>query len=175
MRHLQDTSDPLTVLTDKIAELSGRLDTLERPSGNDKAGTLAALPILASRVATSTGFGLAAGWNDYASATIPVPAGKTHATVMVVGGAAAVDMTSGGVTSANARLVINGVASPAFPSAKDAGASAVNNVMTANSGAAVAVSGNVTVSLQINPLNATAFPANTGNFASLTVIVLFTP
>jgi hypothetical protein len=136
--------------------------------------TVAALPRLASQVASSSGFGLTAGWNDYATVTIAVPAGKTHATIQAVGGCAAVDMTSGGVTSASARILINGTASASFPSAKDAGASAVNNVMSPSSGAAITVSGTVTVELQINPLNATAFPAEPGNFASLSVIAMFT-
>lgn len=90
--------------------------------------------------------------------------------------AAVLDQTSGGLTTSYGRIVIDGVASREFPAAKDAGSSAVNNVITATSSAVVDVSAAtaVTITFQLQPLNPAAYPAHAQNFAQLAVIGSFT-
>jgi hypothetical protein len=86
------------------------------------------------------------------------------------------DQTSGGLTTSYGRILIDGVASREFPAAKDAGATLVNNVITATSAAVIDVTGkaSVAVAFQLQPLNPAAFPPHSQNFAQLAVIGSFT-
>lgn len=134
-----------------------------------------ALVIPQSYSASATGFNVTSGWNTYASVSFIVPEGKTRANIFATGGAAAVDLTSGGTTSCSARIQIGSSSSVAFQPAKDAGASAVNNILTPSHGRSYAVTPGATinVTLQLNPLNAAAFPTSAGNYASLNALALF--
>ena len=80
------------------------------------------------------------------------------------------DTTSGGLTTTQCRILIGGVASAVIPAAKDAGASAVQNVLVVSSTREITpLPGPVTVEFQINPLNPAAFPAHVSNIANLSV------
>ena len=171
-------------LIDELDDLQRRLRTLEAPSGETLSNTVAklsalvaAIPVTLATTVRASGFGLAAGWNTYATTTLVVPDGKTSAAILGIGAAMALDKTSGGLTSAKARILINGAASGDFPAAKDAGASVVANVMNAQHSLALTglVGGaTITVAFQISPLNAAAFPGDAQNFASITALGSFT-
>lgn len=176
--------DDLQRLALELGELARRLDLLEAPTGTSAFRTvaklqdaIAAIPITLAATVRASGFGLAAGWNTYATTTLVVPAGKTSAAILGIGAAMALDKTSGGLTSANARILIDGAASGDFPAAKDAGASVVANVMNAQHSRALTdlVAGaTITVAFQISPLNPAAFTPDAGNFASITALGSFT-
>lgn len=136
--------------------------------------TIANIPIVTIASNSSTNFSLSSTFTAKASVNIPVPPGKTAARVVAVGGLAAADGTSGGVTTAYARIVIAGMPSVTFSAAKDAGASVVNNIITPSSGATLGVQGGaIPVSLEAFGENGAAFPAFTSNYAQLTVIATF--
>lgn len=171
-------------LIDELDDIQRRLRTLEAPSGESLGNTvaklqdaIAAIPITLAATVRTSGFGLAAGWNTYATTTLVVPVGKTSAAILGIGAAMALDKTSGGLTSANSRILIDGAASGDFPAAKDAGASRVANVMNAQHSLALTdlVAGaTITVAFQISPLNPAAFTADARNFASITALGSFT-
>ena len=159
--------DDLRRLDAELRELGRRLDLLEAPSGTQAfrtvaklQATIAAIPVTLATAVRASGFGLAAGWNTYATTTLVVPDGKTSAAILGIGAAMALDKTSGG-----------------FPAAKDAGASVVANVMNAQHARTLTglVSGaTITVAFQISPLNPAAFTADAQNFASITALGSFT-
>lgn len=138
--------------------------------------TVREMPFTDMGLDTITGFGLSAGWNTYATFNITVPEGKTYAEIFAFGNAAAVDLTTGGLTNAYMRLQIAGSTSQQFSAAKDAGVSAVNNVMSGGHVRSWTVSPGdlLAINLQINPLNAAAFSSSPGNYATLVAIALFT-
>lgn len=156
-----------------------RIRDLERAfrelSASIPRGLRGQLTRVVSDADSSTGFALAAGWTTKATVTLTVPERVTLATVTAIGGSAAADRTTGGLTNAQARILIDGVPSVTFEAAKDAGASVVNNILSPSSGRSFAVTegDNITVDLQLNPLNAAAFTATPSNYASLTVIGTF--
>lgn len=162
-------------ITDVEQQLSNRTKSA---SGSSVvlARQILAMPITAVAGDQRTGFGLAAGWGSYATTTLTIPDGRTKAKIMATGGAAAVDMTTMGITTSYGRIVIGSSISVSFAAAKDAGSSAVNNILTMSHTAEVeAPSGTViTVMLQLNPLNAAAYPTNPGNYASINAIAVFT-
>jgi hypothetical protein len=164
---------------DLYQHFQGQIDDIYqrimRTAGSsDLRDAIAALPVLLSGGDDEAGFGLLAGWGNYAHVTLAVPAGKTVATIFATGNAAAVDMTTGGLTSMSGRIVIAGVAGVASPSSKDAGASAVNNVISTGSQRTISgVSGALEIYLQLSPLSSSAFPARPGNIASLAVMASF--
>ena len=176
--------DELRRVSLELGELSRRLDLLEAPSGTQAFRTvaklqaaIAAIPITLATTVRESGFGLAAGWNTYATTTLVVPAGKTSAAILGIGAAKALDKTSGGLTSAKARILINGAASGDFPAAKDAGASVVANVMNAQHSrvlTGLVAGATITVAFQISPLNPAAFTPDAQNFASITALGSFT-
>ncbi|HXH34321.1 MAG TPA: hypothetical protein VNJ54_07910 [Plantibacter sp.] len=167
--------DGYEILFQRLDEQDRRINELEMATGTQRARTTARTPIPGGETATVTGFALAAGWNTYATVTVPVPTGKTIAKLIAVANGAALDTTTGGVTSLSARILIAGVPSQVAPGSKDAGASQVNNIVQLASSATLSdVTDTVTAEIQINPLNATAFPARPGNFASITVLAIFT-
>lgn len=157
-----------------IRGLSRRVGDAEAASGTQRVLAASRLPVLGANSRTVTGIGLAAGWNTYVTVTLDVPPKKTTATIAVIANGAVLDKTSGGVTSLSARVLIGDNPSPAVPGAKDAGASVVNNIFTiAHSVNLTGVSGQITVSVQILPLNPSAFPGDGGNFATATVFAGF--
>lgn len=178
-------------LVDMLDDYERRLRVLEAPSGEALGNTvaklqdalaklqdtIAAIPITLATTVRTSGFGLAAGRNTYATATLVVPDGKTSAAILGIGAAMALDKTSGGLTSANARILIDGAASGGFPAAKDAGASVVANVMNAQHAhtlTGLVAGATITVAFQISPLNPAAFPGDAQNFASITALGSFT-
>ena len=171
-------------LVDALDDISVRLRKLEAPSGESLGNTItklqdaiAAIPLTLATTVRASGFGLAAGWNTYATTTLVVPDGKTSAAILGIGVASALDKTSGGSTSANARILIDGAASGNFPAAKNAGASVVANVMNAQHAhtlTGLVAGATITVAFQISPLNSAAFTADAQNFASITALGSFT-
>jgi hypothetical protein len=166
----------LGALMREIQGLRKRVGDLESPSGTQRALAVQRLPFQDFQTESVSGIGLAASWNTYATVTLAVPEGKKLLQVLGIGTAAVLDQTSGGLTTSYGRVVINGVASREFPAAKDAGATVVNNVITATSSAVVDVSAltSVDIALQLRPLNAAAYPPHAQNFAQLAVIGSFT-
>ena len=164
----------LDAIQRQVAELQATQAQLAATQA-ELADTVAALPRTQSATDSSTGWGLGAGWNTKATVNLVVPEGKTLANISAVGGAAAADLTTGGLTNASARIVIGESGSVTFEAAKDAGASVVNNIMTPSYGRSFATSGGstITVTLDLNPLNPAAFGATASNYASLTVIATF--
>lgn len=166
----------LGALLEKIGKLDKRLSDLESPSGTQRAQAVRRLPFQDFRIGQSGGIGLAGGWGTYASVVLPVPAGRTKLQVLAIGTAAVLDQTSGGLTTSYGRILIDGVASREFPAAKDAGATLVNNVITATSAAVIDVTGraDISVQFQLMPLNPAAYPPHAQNFAQLAVVGSFT-
>jgi len=161
----------------QIEEIWKAIRELQSPTGTQRALTTLRQPTPVRAMSRYTGFGLTAGgWLSYAAKTITVPAGKTVAQVTALGHASALDTVSGGVTTTEARIIINGDVSGVFPAAKDAGASVVNNVLSATHVAEFAVTPGqqFIVSLQLHPLNPSAFPPQPANFAQVVADALFT-
>ncbi|WP_187977159.1 hypothetical protein [Mycetocola sp. JXN-3] len=164
-----------------LDELSRELRDLQAASGTQSAQsvrnlreTIAALPIAAAETGSATGFGLSGGWVTYATVSIPFPPGKTKATVMALGTLAAADLTSGGLAVLEGRVVIAGSSGRSVPAAKDAGASVVNNIVTAAHARTITGgSGALTAQIQGNPSNPAAFPVMAGNLAQITIQVTF--
>lgn len=185
---MADPSSPdrgYAVLTNRIISLERRLRDLESPSGTQRnltvarlADTVARMPLLQMTVDRSSGFGLSSGWNTVVSTTLTVPDGKARAQVIAIGTGAAVDAGAsgtGGLTSCYGRVQIGGQSSGDFPPAKDHGASAVNNVMTATLTREYSVTPGQTLnfSMQMQPLNQAAFPVMPANFAQIAVLAVF--
>lgn len=176
-RAVEDSIKKLWVDSERNGQSGDNANSSQNSTMSRLASTVRALPVVSVGQDTQTGFNLTAGgWLTRATVVIPVPDGKTLANVVAIGGAAAVDLTSGGVTVCQARILLPSLVSPFFQAAKDAGASAVNNILTANYGAEIAVTpgSTLTANLQLNPLNASAFGTSAGNYATLTVIAVFT-
>ena len=142
------------------------------------ARQLNAMPIVWVGAFSQTGFGLnTVGWHTVAEVKVTVPPGRETASVVAVAGGAAADLTSGGLTTAEARIIIAGsIVSPRFSAAKDSGASVVNNVISASYGVgdmSTALVPEFTVQFQMTGLNPSAFPPAAENYASLTVTATF--
>lgn len=174
--------DDLNRFAREIDALKGRLDGLEAPSGTSAyrtverlAAAVAAIPITLSDAVRETGFALTNAFVTYATATLVVPAGKTQATIVGLGSATALDMTSGGLTSSVARILIGSSTSGEFPASKDAGASVVQNVLSAQHSRVYGVNpgGTITIELQIKALNPLPFTAQPSNFAQITALGTF--
>lgn len=139
------------------------------------SATIAQIPISSSANSRAEGFGITGGYVMYASILIPVPQGKTTASVLCVGSGSAVDATTGGLTTAYGRCVIGASTSGAFPAAKDAGASQVNNVITATHASTFGVvpGSTILVGFEMYGLNGAAYPARPTNFASISAVATF--
>ena len=142
------------------------------------ARQLNAMPIVWVGASSQTWFGLnTVGWHTVAEVKVTVPPGKETASVVAVAGGAAADLTSGGLTTAEARIIIaTGITSPRFSAAKDSGASVVNNVISASYGVGdlnLTLVPEFTVQFQMTGLNPAAFPPTAENYASLTVTATF--
>lgn len=163
-------------IAEEFRKLRKRIADLETASGTQRAQAVRRLPFQDVKVGQASPIALSNGWNTYATVNLAVPEDRTRLQVLAIGTAAILDQTSGGVTTSYGRILIDGVASRQFPAAKDAGASQVNNVITATSAAVVDVTGktSIVVALQLQPLNPAAFPSHPQNFAQLAVIGSFT-
>ena len=136
----------------------------------DLLALVARLPQVESRQDVKTGFGLEAGWQTVAAVTLPRPTDKNRVVVQASAQGTVLDTTSGGLTTTQCRILIGGVASAVIPAAKDAGASAVQNVLVVSSTREITpLPGAVAVEFQINPLNPAAYPAHVSNIANLSV------
>lgn len=132
------------------------------------------LPQVEARDAVATGFGLsdvgAGAWKTVASVSLPSPGDKNRVVVQASAQGAVLDQTTGGLTSASCRLLVNGVASPVIPASKDAGANVVNNVFAVSMTRELTpLPGTVTVQFQMSPLNPDAFDPYPSNIANLSV------
>lgn len=158
----------LKVLVDDVAKAASTAQ-----GAADKAqATADALPIITADEGSRTGTGgtgSSGQWNTYVDYYINNPASKKNAQGQVVAQAVMVDMTSGGGATLSMRIVVDYASgyqyiSPAFQAAKNAGASAVNNVVNGsaivNSGAA---GSRIRIRVQCAQTNPGAFPNNNGN------------
>lgn len=168
-----DTGDPLVARVLRLEEL---VRELMSPTGTQRALAVRRLPFQETRVSRSTAFALSGAYVTRTTVTVPVPDDRNNVQILAVGTAAALDQLTGGVTTSYGRILIDGDASGDFPAAKDAGATFVNNVITATHARTFDVTEltSFTVDLQLNGLNGAAYPANANNFAQLAVMASFT-
>lgn len=131
------------------------------------------IPITTSQVSTASNVSNNyATYQTRATLSFTIPANKNVANVFVVGNAQFLDTITGGLAVSYMRLRINGVNSPQFSAAKDAGASVVNNVLFGSFAAEVTTT-NFSVQLQTYATNATAYPTSSSNFYNLSVVVTY--
>ncbi|QIK61793.1 hypothetical protein G7068_16130 [Leucobacter viscericola] len=162
-------------------ELNGSIDQLNRSV--DQLNTTVAevvslvknLPVTVSSSNAVTNISINASWVTKATLTLEVPADKSRVSILATGAAEALDRTTGGVTVAYLRLVVDSSTSRQFSASKDAGATVVNNVMSGTHSRSYAVTpgSTITVSVQCMALNGSAFPANAANFAQVTALATF--
>lgn len=167
------------VLMQKIRDVERRLNELERPHGTQIAEVVRNLPVPAGDFERSNGFGLASGPVNIGF-SVTVPAGKTRVVFTAVGNVAVLDTTSGGLASASAFIEVNGSgfvwSSPVMPAAKDAGAAAVNNIITPVLGfeqGDLTPGGSFLVNMNINATNPLAYPVNASNFGTVAMVATF--
>lgn len=132
------------------------------------------LPQVESASDVQSGFGLndvgSGAWKTVAQVALTTPVDKNRVVVQATGQGAVLDRTSGGLTSSNCRIVINGSVSAVIPASKDAGASMVNNVLMVSSVLEITpLPPTVTVQFQMSPLNPSAFGPSSSNIANLSV------
>ncbi|KQQ65696.1 hypothetical protein [Microbacterium sp. Leaf320] len=163
-------------ILEEFRKLRREVADLKTATGTQRAQAVKRLPFQDFQVGQASPIGLAAGWNTYATVSLVVPEDRTRLQVLGIGTAAVLDQTSGGLTTSYGRILIDGVPSRDFPASKDAGATLVNNVVTATSAAVINVAGktSIAVAFQLQPLNPAAFPSHPQNFAQLAVIGSFT-
>lgn len=148
---------------------------------NQIIATQKAIPITRASAGTvSPTLANAAAWVAKAGVAITVPAGKTSATVTMVGSVALLDTTTGGVAAPfDTRFTIFGVPYPranGVPATKDPGASRVNNVVTVAGSATISVTPGSTlqVNIEVYSAHTTAFAtASISNFATLSATATF--
>lgn len=132
-----------------------------------------AIPITTSQVSTASNVSNAFGsYTTRTTLSFTIPDNKSVANVFVVGNAQFLDTLTGGLAVSYMKLRINGVDSPGFSAAKDAGASVVNNVMF-GSYAAKVTNSTFNVDLQTYATNPSAFPTSAANFYNLSVVVTY--
>lgn len=173
--------DGYRYLVAELGKIRAELSDLQKATGSQRNQSVqkltdasGAIPRVDANSASAAGFGLSAGWVTYARVSIQVPRDKTRATLISLGSGTALDRTTGGTTSVSGRIVIAGESGVAIPAAKDAGSSAVNNIVTAmHTRTIVGVSGVITAELQLNPLNAAAFTAAGSNLAQISLLATF--
>lgn len=191
---MADPSAPKENLGSVVGEIQSvkkRVATLESPSGTQRAQAVkqlreqvealaavqAALPIQQMGIdRTSPISATSSSFVTKASVTVVVPEGKTTASVMGIGAARITDTVTGGLTSSDARVVIDGAAGGSFPAAKDAAVTQVINVLNATHARVFTVTpgSTFTVSIQVSALNPSAFPSSPANFAQIAVVASFT-
>ena len=136
-----------------------------------------ALPIPRGFYVSTSNFGLSAGVKTLQQ-SISVPTGKTKVVLTAIGNVQVLDRTSGGVTVAYANLTAPSFSwsSPQVYASKDAGASAVNNIITPALGfqqTGLTPGSSFTLYMNIDALNRSAFPVESSNFATITISAIF--
>lgn len=173
----RDIENRLTLLTQGMGSLEQKVDNAFKGLNSSVAllsQQVTSLPMILTAGSNNNGFGLGSGWNPITQITISRPETHSIARIFAIGGAAVVDTLTGGVTSCSARILINGVASTTFEPSKDAGASAVNNILTPMYTRHIdPISDPVVVRLELNPLNSSAFPASPVNYGVLNIMVAY--
>lgn len=145
------------------------------------SATVRAIPIQASASGQNSGFALTGAYTTIADAIVTVPEGKNFASILAIGTGAALDATTGGLTNAYGRIVVvnplgSNFVSIEFPAAKDAGASQVNNIISASMSQSLEVVplGDLRVVFQMYGLNGSAYPARPSNVAQIAFTTTFT-
>lgn len=173
------TPGPLGSLEDRVANLEKQLRQVTSPTAEQYAQAVASLNTVDSTMGGTDGVGQASVtsvsgyWFEWVTMPGKVAAGKSAVDGLFIAQAAMVDMTSGGGATLSMRFVVRysdgqgNDTSVAFQAAKNAGASAVNNVVSGSFRIArTQVSDSLTfeVGIQIAATNPAAFPNNSGNF-----------
>lgn len=136
-----------------------------------------AIPKITQTTAEARHFGLTGGWQTLVIADVPVPAGMTTATVALYGVVwmrAAMEAQT--LVQAQSRVLIGGVAGPAFNTSADAydpGLGATNAPQFSRT-FGVSPGGVFQISLQVNPASHPAFPPQMDNYAVINAISSFT-
>lgn len=171
------TPGPLGPLEDRVRFLEKQLRTVTSPTAEQYAQAVASLNTVDSTEGSSTGAGQAASgaasgeFFEWVTMYASVAAGKNRIDGVFIATAVMVDTTSGGGATLSMRLVTrypdgSTEYSPTFQAAKNAGASAVNNVVVGNTRVSrtnLPVGTEVEVGIQVAATNPAAFPANSGN------------
>lgn len=137
---------------------------------------ITALPVIQVLGDRDSNFGLTDTFTAISSVGFYAPAGKRLVGVFAGVNAAVLDTVTGGVTSAEGRLNFGGLLSPTFVAAKDAGASAVNNIISANYYWRVNLNpgGYYSIKFELRGLNPTAFPQQASNYSTISIIASHT-
>lgn len=122
---------------------------------------------------TTSGFGLAAGWNTIASVSIANP-GASQIDIMAAATGQLVSTTTSGNIELQSRLLLNGTtASPVMPGYwYNTSGDWISLAMPSYSWALNSTSG-VTVAFQVNPAAAGSWATGTGSQAALSVYATF--
>lgn len=134
------------------------------------------IPQVTQQTATSSGFGLVGGWQTVVSGSIPVPARMTKADVVLYGVVWMRAVLSATLIQGQSRVVIDGVAGPAFNTSADAfdpGLGATNAPQYSRT-ITVSPGGTIPIMLQVNPADPASFPADEDNYGVLTALTSFT-
>lgn len=135
-----------------------------------------AIPKIHQTTAEARHFGTVGGWQTLVIADVFVPEGATLATVALYGVLwMKADMGAGTLIQAQSRVVIGGVAGPAFNTSADAydpGLGATNAPQFSRT-FGVAPGGVFQISLQVNPASHPAYPPQMDNYAIITAITSF--
>lgn len=143
----------------------------------DLQALYASIPKVTQATASSSNFGLTGGWQTVCTGTVEVPSGVISAEVVLYGVVwLRANLGAQTLVQAQSRVVIGGVAGPAFLTAADAydpGLGATNAPQFSRS-FSVTPGSTFTIALQVNPASASAFPASPDNYAVLTALSSFT-
>ena len=149
------------------------------------ANQINALPEFDTAYDSKTGIGFSVAGNMYLQGHVTCPPTKNYMTLSLFGNGQFVDMTSGGLAVAYMYLEVQGVhadgspliwSTPQFSASKDAGASAVNNVISGATGFATDVLPGASL-LVVAEFSATDYAPYTnqpGNFATMLANATFT-
>lgn len=157
------TKNTMKSVNATIKQLSRQIETMQDIIDN--------MPYHVTTGTSATNFAATgSGWITVATVTVPTPTGYQTGEFTVQANLGVLDASTAGLTSCLGRIVIGGSTSPSFFPAKDHGASSVLNVLTMNWHLSRdAVGNSTTITVQVDPLNDAAFPANASNYAVVTV------
>lgn len=172
------TPGELGGIIDDIAMLKAQLRQVTSPTAEQYAQAVASLNTVDSTEGTTFSPGQSASgvgsgaWYEWVTLYPTVAAGKTRLDGVFIATAVMVDMTSGGGATLSLRFVVrypdgSTDTSVAFQAAKNAGASAVNNVVPGNfriSRGNLQPHDEIEVGIQVAATNPAAFPPNSSNF-----------
>lgn len=143
----------------------------------DLQALYASIPKVTQATASASNFGLGGGWQTVCAGTVAVPSDAVSAEVVLYGVVwLRANLGAQTLIQAQSRVVIGGVAGPAFLTAADAydpGLGATNAPQFSRS-FSVTPGGSFAIALQVNPASASAFPASSDNYAVLTALSSFT-